>query len=265
MKNELSIEPLREQNEDELLQYLNQDRIHHFYTLYDLKYFREKSIVWVASSKRKVVGYAFEFDKRSVHVRGDAKCASPLLKNVKSTELNFNIEPAHLIAVERYYYIIEPADKTLIDWPASKIRTLLIMKLDKEEFKPIKEYEVVKLNERHRKSVAMLLNIETSTAEEMLQGLAYGVYEGDRLVAFASSRTLEELAVIRGVYTAEDKRGKGYAKSVCSTLTEKLLDQGKTPFLYVSKDNVAALRTYEKLGFAKTKHMYTTFQARRKS
>ena len=72
---------------------------------------------------------------------------------------------------------------------------------------------------------------------------------------------VDKIAMIRGVFTLDGYRNKGYATSVCSALINELLNKGKIPILWVAKDNLPARRIYEKLGFKRTKHVLFGFKA----
>jgi len=95
--------------------------------------------------------------------------------------------------------------------------------------------------------------------------MLFGVFEGGRLISYAASPDmLEDLAIVRGVYTSPERRNKGYSKSVCSVLVERLIREGRDVFLYVSKDNAAAIRVYTEIGFRPTGHVFLGFWAERK-
>jgi predicted GNAT family acetyltransferase len=103
------------------------------------------------------------------------------------------------------------------------------------------------------------------SSRRAVKGFAYGTFKRGRLVSYAASpEFLEDLAIVRGVSTAPDERGKGYSKSVCSALVKRLLDEGKEVMLYVSRDNAAALNVYREIGFKETGHRFLGFTARRK-
>jgi predicted GNAT family acetyltransferase len=57
------------------------------------------------------------------------------------------------------------------------------------------------------------------------------------------------IAVLQGVFTPADSRGKGYATGVMYGLCEALLEQYKLLVLYVEKTNGPANRLYQKIGF----------------
>lgn len=54
---------------------------------------------------------------------------------------------------------------------------------------------------------------------------------------------------IGGVYTSEQSRGRGYCKALVSELCRRIHAAGKTPALMVRKDNSAAVRAYQAVGF----------------
>lgn len=51
------------------------------------------------------------------------------------------------------------------------------------------------------------------------------------------------------IYTLEEWRGKGYATSSASLVAEELQAMGKVPVWYCDEENIASLRTAQKLGF----------------
>jgi len=240
---------------------MNQDRISHFYAIYDLTHQSEKTQAWVAQLNNKIVGYMMEYDKRILYMRGQQKSALPLLRNSDLTTPWFNIEPQHLSAVKRLYEPTGPADKTTI----GLITTFTPMKATAQSFTPIIRHRVQELKKDNAHAFAELIDIEPRRASDMLRSIGYGIFKRNKLVSTAvSPESLEDLAIIRGVHTAQEERGKGYATSVCSTLTKKLLQQGKNVMLYVSKDNPAAIKVYTKIGFKETGHTFLSFTAKHK-
>lgn len=78
---------------------------------------------------------------------------------------------------------------------------------------------------------------------------AYGFLEGNRLVAVASSTGANSRsAMIVGVGTHPDYRGRGLASLAVSRLCQDLLGEGKE-FLCLFYNNPAAGRIYHRLGF----------------
>lgn len=253
--------PLNQNVENRLLEFMNQDKISHFYAIHNLQHLREKTKTWVALSNNKVKAYLMEYDKRILYMRGHQKCTIPLLRNSNLTTPMFNIEPKHLSAVKRLYEPTEPADKAT----AGLITTFKTVKTTPENFAPVILHRVQELTKENAQALADLLGIEPKITLNFFTGFTFGLFKGNRLVSFAASpEILEDLAIIRGVQTTPEERNKGYATSVCSTLVQRLLQQGKHVMLYVSKDNPAAIKVYRKIGFRETGHVFLGFIAQRK-
>jgi RimJ/RimL family protein N-acetyltransferase len=257
----LIVKPLNKRLEENLFEFMNQDRIQHFWGIYDLQHMAEKVHTWIALSEENIFGYLMDINKRIIHLRGIAECTLPLLNNSDPYSPLFNIEPAHLEGVEKSYKHFKPTDAM----SKGKITTFLSMKVNSNGFKPKKAKNVRELGREDAEEVGSLLMREPERIKDLLKGLSYGLYEHGQLAAFAAApEILEDLAIIRGVYTLPSLRGKGYATKVCSAVTARVLEQGKTAFLYVSKDNHPALSVYRKLGFKKTGHVFLSFTAERK-
>ena len=75
----LRIMALQQSYEKRLLEYMNHDRISHFYPIYDILHMREKTRAWLALSGSDLFGYLIQFDGRISCLRGDADAAPRLL------------------------------------------------------------------------------------------------------------------------------------------------------------------------------------------
>lgn len=64
---------------------------------------------------------------------------------------------------------------------------------------------------------------------------------------------------IGGVYTVPKYRNLGVATRVVRTLCENIINSNFTPSLFVKKENIAAIRVYEKLGFEKKNSFRITY------
>ena len=259
MENPLIIKPLNKSLDGKLFEYMNQDRIRHFWGIYDLQHLK-KVRTWVAFSDENLSGYLMEINERIIHIRGTADCVPQLLRGVDLHEPLFNIEAPHLYGIKALYRNLKPTEST----SRGKITTYLSMKVNRQEFKPAETIGVREVDTEESEAVGNLL-ARPDRAKDLMKGLAYGLFERGQLVAFASApEMIEDLAIIRGVYTLPSLRGKGYATRVCSALVSRLTEQGKEAFLYVSKENHTALTVYRKLGFRETGHVFLSFTAKRK-
>ncbi len=253
--------PLTKRHEKTLLEFLNRDRISHFFSIYDLEYFKDRTAVWLALSANDIVGYLLEYNRSILCLRGPEHCAA-LLRESSLSEAMLNIEPHQMSAVKRTFEPIEPADRTTV----GRITTFLVMKTTCDTFNPAILLRVQELRREDAPELAVFLGISSEQALHLLSGVAFGLYEGKRLVSYAASpEILEDLAIVRGVFTAPGKRCKGYSKAVCSALVSRLLGKDREVMLYVSKDNAAALKVYRSLGFRETGHRFLGFTARRRN
>ena len=240
---------------------MNRDKIRHFYNIYDLQHLRDKTKAWIALSNNKLLGYMVEYDKRVLTMRGNEECTIRLLKNSDLTTPLFNIEPRHLAKIKRLYEPTEPVDQMTL----GRITTFLTMENTQTSFTPKIQHRVQEVTKESAQAVSDLLGVDFQRTQDFLRGLAFGIFKRNKLVSFAASpEMLEDLAIIRGVQTALEKRNKGYATSVCSVLVERLHQQGKNVMLYVSKDNSPAIKVYRKIGFKETGHLFLSFTAKRK-
>jgi ribosomal protein S18 acetylase RimI-like enzyme len=81
-------------------------------------------------------------------------------------------------------------------------------------------------------------------------GEYFGCFDDQRMVAMAGERmragTLHEIS---GVCTHPDHQGRGLARRLMLKLVRRQMQRGETPFLHVMRENDAAHRLYERMGF----------------
>jgi predicted GNAT family acetyltransferase len=87
-------------------------------------------------------------------------------------------------------------------------------------------------------------------SEWIANAFVAGIYFSDELLAVGSTMVrLPEIWVLVGIETASAERGRGYGTALTSFLTASALDEVDRVSLTVRKDNAAAIRVYEKLGY----------------
>jgi GNAT superfamily N-acetyltransferase len=258
----LKVVPLERVHENQFFDFLDRDRILHIFTIYDLKFMKEKTRVWLAFQDREICGYLFEFDKRIVHTHGTVRSVTRLLDFIDLKELTFVIEPNHLTLVTKFYEPIEPTDQTT----RGKITKYLVMKTNAQTFIPSVRHPVKRLDRQALQQVLEDLGEDWKKRIEdaLSRGLAFGAYHDDRLASVATvTEIVGDLALIRGVCTVPSLRRKGLATSACSVLIEELIGLGKKAVLWVATDNLPARRVYQKIGFLKTGKNLLGFKAKR--
>lgn len=83
-----------------------------------------------------------------------------------------------------------------------------------------------------------------------------GIFQDNQLVAMAGERLhLKDYTEISAVCTHPDFTGQGFGALLVTYLTNTIIAKGQTPFLHVRKDNVGAIRVYEKVGFVVRKEV----------
>jgi GNAT superfamily N-acetyltransferase len=95
-------------------------------------------------------------------------------------------------------------------------------------------------------------------------GRYIGIKDGNMLVAMAGERMKisnngSHYDEVSAVCTHPDYRGRGYAKSLSYSVAKNIAEARHTPILHVRSDNTAAIRTYEALGFYRSREF--TFAA----
>jgi predicted GNAT family acetyltransferase len=87
-------------------------------------------------------------------------------------------------------------------------------------------------------------------AKTHLLGEFIGVRHAGRLIAMAGERMKPAgYCEVSGVCTHPAFRGRGFAAALMSTIAERILTRGETPFLHAYADNRSAIGLYERLGF----------------
>ena len=83
-----------------------------------------------------------------------------------------------------------------------------------------------------------------------------GIRIGGRLVAMAGERMhLPGYREVSGVSTLPDFRNRGYARLLVAHLSNRIREEGLTPFLHVEESNLRALALYSKLGFVERRRL----------
>ncbi|GLV59120.1 hypothetical protein KDH_59480 [Dictyobacter sp. S3.2.2.5] len=102
------------------------------------------------------------------------------------------------------------------------------------------------------------------SADLFTQGLYFGAYAGDRIIAAGGTHALvpaHRIAVLGNILTAPEARGQGYATAITAALVETLFEQRfSLVVLNVYEDNTPAISIYQRLGF-QTHHRLLTGQA----
>lgn len=156
-----------------------------------------------------------------------------------------------------------PTLQTAYDTPT--ITELWRMKVQRANFNPVDQpadlrrlvgddVETLRHLYRHGQGGPRSEEIAAFSADQLTNGVFFGKFEDDQLVAVAGSHFYapeESIGGIGYVYTMPKSRRNGYGTAVSSAIAATMFASGvATVVLNVARSNTPALRTYEKLGFS---------------
>lgn len=84
----------------------------------------------------------------------------------------------------------------------------------------------------------------------------FGIFKDGQLVAVTGERMrMDGFTELSAIVTHPDHGGRGYARQLTAHVTNKILQEGKTPFLHVTETNEIAVNLYKKVGFETRRKM----------
>lgn len=136
--------------------------------------------------------------------------------------------------------------------------------LDAGDFVDLQQHDVKPIDVKWAPMIAKLWEpehpLEGYVRSRIEAGPAYGIYEGDELVAWAMTHfETERVSMMGFLHVQEGHRGRGYAKSLGSALVKDILKRGKIPALHVYVDNVPSLELTPRMGFHRVKRQAWAF------
>lgn len=192
-----------------------------------------------------VSGHPATHDQLTLIADGQADHLANLLETHKMTEPFLMREtPLRLAPVVQAKY------------PDAKIFPQYRMDITRATFRPQHRGLARPLKMEDAPSLAVFFGAPPQAAkgfEGWLRGskLFYGIFEGKQLVAIGSSMVnIPESWNLVSIETHKDFRGRGLATELTSTLVDQALEKTSTVTCTVAQGNAAAIRCYEKVGFA---------------
>jgi ribosomal protein S18 acetylase RimI-like enzyme len=181
--------------------------------------------------------------------QGDPRAVAAILDEFSSEPSVFlHVRPEILPVLETRYDVVE-------------LRHMWRMVLERDAYRSASTPGVIRLSSAQESAVAQLFDDGAGSGESpdffvpsMLDaGVFYGREDADELVAVAGTHLVvpsEDVAAIGNIYTRRDRRGRGLAESVTSSVVDELLRlKIGTIVLNVNQSNASAIRLYERLGF----------------
>jgi ribosomal protein S18 acetylase RimI-like enzyme len=233
----------------------SRDPLEHTYTVYDIIYRPERTIVLAEPKAGDLEGYMLIYDALSGNGYLYVWRAKPSI----ITESCAYFEPFQNIVLQLsrglnpygYQDSLEKCGFTC----SSNIYVDMIVEPGKLKPYTSKEIEIVELTEdwaeRYAKLEASRRRISLEEARHILRELkCWGALLNGNLVGVTCvcARTVAAWAICN-VYTHPAYRGKGIAKTLVSEVARRAHDIGAIAFLHVERGNRIAFRVYSKLGF----------------
>jgi ribosomal protein S18 acetylase RimI-like enzyme len=228
----------------------------HFYLVYDMLYELRNTDIVVKLNGEGVETYVIAWRYRnggSIHVLDYE--GLELLRHVhidtsKPHVVELYSSDGELIERTSHYLLSLGFKETEVKWFHDMITT-------GESFRPSpNEFLATRLTPEHvevfadyAKSGGEELSVEEAR-EKLTKRTYFGVFVNGKLVsAGAVCAKLPEACLVCDIYTRSEYRRRGYATAVTSAITRRIVSSGAVAFLCVEKDNVEAIRVYEKLGY----------------
>ena len=225
---------------------VDQDLPHHFFFIFDWKLNREFTEIWLALRQGSIHGMMLIYRSHIVQLRGSKSAVETLLDRLDLEKVELHAETVHSDLVRGKYRLIREYE-------------LLLMTLRRGEERLASTDSVVRMTFERAEEIADLMRSANPEfwgdmdanriAASMNRNLWLGIVVDDRLVSVGNTFLTNFASNIHTVATHEYYRNRGYATAVVSALVKEILKTNDLALIHVLKDNVAARRVYEKVGF----------------
>ncbi|MGP8072808.1 MAG: GNAT family N-acetyltransferase [Thermoplasmata archaeon] len=238
---------------DELRLYLSLDPIGNAFALHDLSREPDRTELWIARVEGQLRAHLLvydphEFGVKWVHLSGRPDAAEELLAHLPARKAVAITDPALAPQIASRFETsgLYPEDIMVAEMGSARlIASSLAVRLTgehAEEYARLVVPSVFPLNEKVLELNRRRLNDE----------VVYGIFADGVLVSVAGTSVRTPGAwIVGGIQTLPSHRKKGYATQVTSAVTKEALGEAGRAGLYVRRDNDAAIRVYERLGYRK--------------
>jgi len=243
-------------DKDQILAFLQQDRLYAAYAIGDLEPNLFAQSQWFgAEDDGKIQALAMLFtglDPPALFIMGDTEGLAAILDSaLQPKRAYFICREKHLPAVEAYYDLAE-------------IKPMLRMMIAPADFRPAAG-PTVKLGLSHLDALRQLYRLGGGDAfapYQLRDGVYYGVEVNGQLVSVAGTHLVSPtfgVAAVGNIFTHPNHRRRGHATACTSRVVEELLALRQAQdrahnldiVLNVNQKNTEAISIYEKLGFRK--------------
>jgi ribosomal protein S18 acetylase RimI-like enzyme len=228
----------------DLLPLLESDRVWCAYALADLDPHYAPDCTWYVQEDAAVLIYA-GLTPPVLFAHGDPHHTASLMNQVPAGRYQFTLMGIHRDLLGGR---LEPEVE----------KAMWRMALQASAFPSMETQAAVRLSSADLQAVLGLTaehpdRPDAFTADQLAQGVFFGLYIDDDLVAIAGTHVLTPefgVAAVGNVFTRPDMRGRGLGTQVTAAVVRELMTNGlQTIVLNVAMDNHPAIRVYRKLGF----------------
>ncbi len=165
-------------------------------------------------------------------------------QTVRLPEIGLSVRDEHLPVLEKYYQIAAAMPMWKMALAAGDFRSV-----------PGDAIEITLADVPDLLALYAFGGGDAFSPEEIERGVFCGIRQNNQMIAVAGTHVVSDnghIAALGNVMTHPDWRGRGLAFMATSAVIARLIDRGvSTIGLSVSRENAAAIRVYEKLGFKK--------------
>ncbi len=243
----LEIVPLETALDSAFWEHVGRDIPHYYFFAFDWKYDRDATKILLALEDDRIDGMMLIYKKNIVQLRGSCKAVKALLQRLDLLRVELQALELHKEHIlERY----EP----------KIIHNMMLMVLNEGEEMLRLKHPIVMLDASDAEQIATIMmetNLEfwgTTTKQMIVEGMNrggkwFGMRINEELVSVGGTRLTEWGGVIGAVATYEAHRNKGFAASIVSRLVKHIFADLSMAMIFVLRDNIPAVRVYEKVGF----------------
>jgi len=233
-------------NKEQILAFLQQDRIYAAYAIGDLEPSLFAQCQWfMAEDNGEIRALALFFtglDPPALFTMGDTDGVAAILDSaLRPRRAYFTCRAEHLPVAEAYYALDE-------------VEEMFRMVIGPGDFHPVPG-QTIKLELSHLDALRQLYHLGGGDAfapYQLRDGVYYGVEVGGQLVSAAGTHLIAPTFGVAGVgniFTHPSHRRRGYGTACTSQVVEELMNQNLNVVLNVNRENAEAIGVYEKLGF----------------
>jgi len=221
------------------------DKIEYYFHIVDWRDERDRTKIFLALEGDRIEGLLVQYKEFIANVKGSDRAVDALL-DLDLGGMSINITRDH-------------KDLLLSKYASDEVLEIALLHMKREQFRPFKGTAPVKLGSKDAEDIVDLLRAigpdvwdERAIAnimDDMDRRIWFGI-RADGLLATAGMASLTDFAgIVHTMATREAYRGRGYAKSVVSTLTGELLAGTEDAMIFVRDQNVPAVKAYTGIGY----------------